>query len=149
MRIVGGTFVPDPYRVIWLRFEEHEARLACTGVHLDRNSELTARQLTELPFGAIVEQARGAVEMIANVKLTGRRRRGRIGFDDEFYKEIARFYRKAVVVHPRAPIRWMAEEGLPEEFRGSVETVRRWVHQARRRGHLGRSIPGRAGEEES
>jgi len=69
-------------------------------------------------------------------------RPGPKGHPSEHYERVAVAYREALVAHPRAPMK-----ALAEQLHYSDATVRRWVQRARDKGLLGPSIPGKAGEE--
>ena len=65
-------------------------------------------------------------------------------YDDQHFRDVADWYRRAVAEIPRSPTKWLAEQ-----LHVSEPTARRWVQRARDRGHLGPSTPGRAGEQAS
>lgn len=95
-----------------------------------------ALQTREIPdeYGAAVRQLlEAAPPVLAHP--------GRAGYDDEHYIKVAEQYRRALVEAPGRPSAWLAKE-----LHQSPPTVRRWLAEARRRGHLGPSTPGRAGE---
>jgi hypothetical protein len=58
---------------------------------------------------------------------------------DGFYRRFAMAYRSAATESNKPAVILAAENGVP------VETVRRWIKEARRRGHLGPGRKGRAG----
>jgi hypothetical protein len=58
---------------------------------------------------------------------------------DEFYRRFASTYRSAVAESTRPAVLLASENDVP------VETVRRWIKEARRRGHLKPGSKGRAG----
>ncbi|WP_338183289.1 hypothetical protein [Jatrophihabitans sp.] len=66
---------------------------------------------------------------------------GRAGYQDDHYVSIAAMYRRALVESPTAPTQWLAET-----LHQSPPTLRRWLKEARRRGHLGPARPGQPGE---
>jgi hypothetical protein len=68
-------------------------------------------------------------------------RPGPKGHPPEFFATVADAYRGALVVAPLSPIKYLAGE-----FHASEATVHRWLTRARDQGHLGASIPGKAGE---
>jgi hypothetical protein len=59
--------------------------------------------------------------------------------DDEFYKKVAAAYRFHVERSDKPAVKIARDSDVP------VATVRRWVNEARKRGHLGATEPGRAG----
>lgn len=68
----------------------------------------------------------------------GRQPLGRPDGREHFYRMVAEAYRSAAAESSRPAILLAEENGVP------VETVRRWVKEARRRGHLTRGRKGRA-----
>jgi hypothetical protein len=70
-----------------------------------------------------------------------RARPGPKGHPPEHFERVATAYREALIAHPRAPMK-----ALAEQLHASDATVRRWVQRARDKGLLGSSVPGKAGE---
>ncbi len=85
----------------------------------------------------MVERILGRVPDLPQVK----RNPGPKGHGDEHFRNVAAWYRRAVDEHPRAPMKWLAEQ-----LHADRATVNRWVQRARDKGYLGEAIPGRAGE---
>ena len=87
------------------------------------------------------EEARNT--MLAEAATESEPKRGRTGYPDSHYRRVARRYLQLVNGTPpvtRGVLRVMAdEEGRP------VETVRTWIHQARKRRFLTDGERGRAG----
>jgi hypothetical protein len=77
----------------------------------------------------------GAVPPAAHIR-PGARGRG-----VDFYRDLAARYRKAMRVQPAAPTKL-----LLAEYRVEDSKMRYWLHEARKRGILGRSEKGKAGE---
>lgn len=72
---------------------------------------------------------------------------GRRGLGDEYYRHVAELYREAVRRDPREPTKTLAGWLARRERREiPMSTVRRWLQEARRRGFLGDSLTGKAGE---
>jgi hypothetical protein len=94
-----------------------------------------------LQTGEIPDQYGEAVRQLLAVAPPVLAHPGRAGYRDEHYAEIANQYRRALIEAPSRPTAWLADE-----LKQSQPTVRRWLAEARRRGHLGASTPGRAGE---
>jgi hypothetical protein len=67
-------------------------------------------------------------------------RRGRPGYGDDFYADVARRYYTALIETPRSPVRTMSRS-----LNVSISTVRSWVHTARLKGFLAPTTRGRAG----
>lgn len=152
MQLNGADVIPDPYRDVRFRYELRDESWVCTGLYLVAN-ELTAAELTErFPFVQLEDAAVEGVVMITQSapRVTAPRRRGRKGNSDEFLRQVAELYRYATEhpKHRRAPVAFIREQEdlWRQGFRPAEDTVRSWVRQARKRGFLGASIPGKAGE---
>lgn len=94
----------------------------------------TSTLLRDLPLAALEADARSAAAMLIEMPPLAwvAPGAGRAGHSAEFLHLIYRLYRYALNRHPRRPIAWMHEEGLPEQLRPqSIETVRTWVRQAK------------------
>jgi hypothetical protein len=151
-RVDGADVIPEPYRDVRFRYELHDEGWVCTGLYLVAG-ELTATELTErFPFTQLEDTAAEAVVMITKTapRVTAPRRRGRKGNSDEFLQQVAELYRYATAhpKHRRAPVAFIREQQdlWRQGFRPAEDTVRSWLRQARKRGLLGASIPGKAGE---
>jgi hypothetical protein len=153
MRVEGADVVPDPYADVRFRFEMRAGTWTCTGMYL-LASELTAQELAErFPFAQLKENAVEGLALMTQTKpprVTAPRRRGRLGNSDEFLGQVAELYRYATAhpKHRRAPIAFICEQKdlWRKDHPPHEDTVRAWVRQARKRGLLGASIPGKAGE---
>jgi hypothetical protein len=127
--------------------------------------EVTARQLRAIPLGEMIASLALSAAIGSKrpddpiqaylARVRGRPLRERVtpypgpqarpgpkGHPSEHYERVAVAYREALVAHPRAPMK-----ALAEQLHYSDATVRRWVQRARDKGLLGPSIPGKAGEE--
>ena len=110
------------------------------------SNELRRIQLPELVRGALAmggipdEYGDAVAGMLEAAPLT--HHPGRAGYDDAHFVRIAELYRKALDVAPNKPT-----DLLATQLHASKPTVRRWLAEARRRGHLGKTTRGRAGEE--
>lgn len=154
MQAEGCDVMPEPYGDVRFRFELREGTWVCTGLYLTCE-ELSARELSErFPFAQLREHAVEGLALMTKTeppRVTAPRRRGRQGNSDEFLSQIAALYRYALEhpVHRRAPVAFIrTQEDLWRQGHEPAEdTVRAWVRQARKRGFLGASIQGKAGEQ--
>lgn len=71
-------------------------------------------------------------------RVVARVRPGRRGYPDDHYRQVARAYKRAKRVNPRAPIRV-----LMEELHATEPTVHRWLRTARERDFLPPTTRGR------
>jgi hypothetical protein len=153
---VESDLIPDPYEDVRLRYELRSGTWVCSGLYV-LAEDLSSQELTErFPFAQFKQQAMDGLSMMTKTRpprVTAPRRRGRLGNSDEFLTQIAALYRYATS-HPKyhhAPIAFMREQ--EDLWRNDEppheDTVRAWVRQARKRGLLGASIHGKAGEQAS
>jgi hypothetical protein len=155
MCVDGSDVTPDPYSDLRLRFEMRAGTWVCTGLFL-LAGHLTAHELSErFPFAQLEESAVEGLSLLTRSeppRVTAPRRRGRLGNSDEFLGQVAELYRFATK-HPEfrhAPVAYIREQKdlWRQGHQPHEDTVRGWVRQARRRGLLGASIPGKAGEQD-
>lgn len=151
-QVSGTDVIPEFYRDVRFRYELGDEGWVCTGLYVVAD-ELTATELSErFPFTQLEDSAAEAVVIITKTapRVTAPRRRGRKGNSDEFLQQVAELYRYATAhpKHRRAPILFIREQKdlWRQGFQPAEDTVRSWVRQARARGLLGASIPGKAGE---
>ena len=120
-------------------------------------NQLTASELAErFPFAQLEESAVEGLALLTQTeppRVAAPRRRGRLGNSDEFLGQVAALYRFAAK-HPEyrhAPVAYIREQKdlWRQGHQPHEDTVRGWVRQARRRGLLGASIPGIAGEQDA
>jgi hypothetical protein len=123
-------------------------------VQRDGGPPITPRAIRRVPLAQYVRAAAGAAAVSAT-DLT------HIGHDDEtgaafiairggyrhlytdqFLREVAKVYREALAAGSAAPRKAV------QEWQGvSTQTAARWIAEARKRGILGPTRPGKAGEE--
>lgn len=142
-----------------------DGRLVCTGLLLTSPTEVTARGMREVRIAEIVTAAarylssegptslRWALSSFINAgenlsdtvgeTAVARTRPGPSGHPREHYERVAELYRRALVEHPRAPVKALVDQLGPGH---ADSTVRRWLREARLMGLLGPATPGRAGE---
>ena len=89
------------------------------------------------PAPKIEDAIQEAREEMFGLRIPLKRPQGR-GLSDEFYADVARSYRGAI------SLGIPARQALAQDTGVSESTVARWVHQARRLGHLGPGKPGKA-----
>jgi hypothetical protein len=93
-----------------------------------------ATSMLELDFDAAVEKSKA---------MRAHGGRGRRGLRDDFFREIAKQYRRALAEGLRPTTAIADAHGVGRS------TAASWVRRAREKGFLGAAQPGRAGEEES
>lgn len=130
----------EEFGQVLLRFELIDGRSTCTGLHIERRTEIEARTLRALPLGKLAAEAGKhavvwpeALPTPSDIERPG----GRRGFSQEHYRQVARVYAEALGRSPKRPIRWMTDNvyaGRPDS--PSEDTVRRWVRRARSMGLL-------------
>lgn len=121
-----------------------EQRLVCTGLVIgdpDGEVELTARSIRDVPVTEILKQVTAGVDRGSMFFGTLKRAAGMMGdsvvapitgsarLEPSHYAEVLAKYREAVAARPRAPYKYIEENGL---LYGSDSTLRRWVREAKR-----------------
>lgn len=133
---------------IWVRFEEAaDGRIVITGICVEREAGIDKAFLRALPLAAIEARAniahRRIGEKIASWYTSGDHRLDiptKKPWPDRFYADVAHLYLALQQEGEDAPAPVIAAANdVP------VTTVRGWVRQARRRGHLQPGRPGRVG----
>jgi hypothetical protein len=153
VQITSLDLMPTPYTDVRLQFEMRSGTWTCTGFYLT-GTELSPQEIAErLPFAQLAQHGAEGLAMLTDTqppRVTEPRRRGRLGNSDEFLGQIAELYRYALSQpkHSRAPVAFIRsrKELWRQGHQPAEDTVRAWVRQARRRGLLGASMPGKPGE---
>lgn len=127
------------------------AATACAAWRVEEDAAGGVRLMSVSPDGEHVEDAgrsfkltpvaTGAEVAAAFEQTRPAGERGRRRLTDEFLEDVAKVYRAALEAGDAAPRRAVQEwqKGAPSQ------TAARWVAEARRRGFLGETRPGRAG----
>jgi len=119
-------------------------RLICTGLLVgwlavppSKRVEVTARAVHEIRLGEILANKGTSGEspvpgwLLQTVPMVRPPHPGRAGYPDEHFENVARLYKRALVVAPRAPMKW-----LSEQLHASSATADRWRKGAEDRGFL-------------
>jgi hypothetical protein len=153
-------FGPDRRRrVVFLRVGRgQQGQIVCTGLLIggELPVTVTARDLRAIPLSRLLADARTDANSFGwwvkqNLATKGSAvpvlRPGPKGHPRAHFEAVANAYRRAVEEDP-APVRRLSAEFRTPEGRPTPEpTVRRWIQRARDMELLGRSTPGRAGEQ--
>jgi hypothetical protein len=113
-----------------------------------RPMSIIRAQDLRIPLAAIVGEMAGVWKRTGigagPAGLSGARARpGKKGRGDQFYRDVAAQYRKAMKDHPATPTKALFHSTFPMV---KPSTVKLWLRVARERGFLGRAEQGRPGE---
>jgi hypothetical protein len=137
--IAGGFKLPPFVDEVHLGFKEEHGRWICYGSLLTLSTEITTRRLLDVSVSTLADRVRREfIESWAPTVTASPPRRGSKTPARDFYRQIFALYREAIQRHPRRPIAWMLDEGLPPAARppsshrtDQLETIRRWVRKGR------------------
>lgn len=129
LHLPGGIRAGDLKRISWARWLTlaTEYRNSC-GLRDQRGADRVVQVVGGLRDGSRMSRAKPGA------------RRGRPGYDDSFYKDVASKYMAALVSTPRSPI-----ATLSRTMNVSRSTAGVWVHRSRARGFLPPTRQGRSG----
>jgi hypothetical protein len=99
-----------------------------------------------LRTGDIPDEYGAAVRQLLDTAPSVLTHPGRAGYPDDHYERVAQLYRRALAEAPTAPTSWLQQRLTRDGRKVSGPTIRRWLAESRRRGHLGPTTQGRAGE---
>jgi transposase-like protein len=132
-----GPFGSPPFQgaLVAVRFGRAAGRYVVTGLYLETDGDaITSRMLRSLPLGDIARSFEAIPSALASLppladepKRPGRRKRS-----PEFYVDVVRWYREALLRAPTRPVQWLASRAGPV----NPSTVHRWLKTAEELGLL-------------
>jgi hypothetical protein len=152
----SGTWIPvatlDRVPLGALRVAERDGRMVCTGIHIVGEAPITASDLRRIPWRKLVAGA----ELLAwdhadqpddVPPASFVQQRGRRGYSDGHYHQVAAAYMEALRTSPGSPIAHLQKTLRVKTSKGSVRpskpTLHRWIAEARKRGFLAPATPER------